>query len=115
MTQKNLLELKETLLGDPSSDARQLRQEAIEYLIAGFDRMTMDDIMFILDCTLYTPSIVYDKVTNTYICMEVTNSNVITYDDELVTVYSFYTYDDGGWKLTQRDAVKVYAQKIYAQ
>ena len=114
MKKESLLELKDVLSGDPSSDACLLRREVIEHLIAKFDSLTMDDIMFILDCTLYTPSIIYDKVTNTYLCMELTTSNVVDYDDELVTVYSFYTYDDAGWKLTLRDAVRYYVEKIYS-
>jgi len=113
MTKEALLQLKNALSNEPTADFKLMIREVIEWLLVDFDSKTLDDIFFAMSCIGKMPSVLYDKVTDTYLCTPYTHSHAIDYMDELITIYSFYTHDDDGWQLDLRVAVKKYVEKLY--
>ena len=107
-TREQLLILRDMIDENPpgTADYQLVIREVLEDLL--LSENTIEDTLFALSVVNMTPSLLYDKHTDSFRCMEENYRNVVVYDEEPIDIMTFSLSDSSEWFVSVQEALKSY-------
>ena len=90
-----------------STDYQLIVREVLEDLLSS-EEATIGEMLFALSVINLTPSVLYDKYTDSFLCMEASYHNVITYDENTMDIMSFGIHSRSDWFVSVQEALRAY-------